>query len=411
MGRSLSLAAYRAYSRRKSLPVASPSAARPEGEVLWMHATSGPRLSALRDLGKRLQYLRPGLKLLLTAEKGRVAPFPPRRQTCEFVETLGSDHPGTAQQFLSHWAPDMCLWSGGALMPNLIGATADQGIAMVLLDAGEADFPTRHRKWFPDLTRASLTKFDTILTNGRSATALMQRIGVPRAKIETTTQLRNSATPQPWPEPELAAVTDNLAGRPVWLAAFAQPPEFAPILNAHRIALRLVHRLLLVIIAEHAEDAQHLETQLTGFGLRHIRWNIGDTIEDNTQILIAQGGGDPGMWYRVAPLTFMAGSLPPDATGRSPLEATALGSAILYGPNVCNHHDDFARLDAAGAARMVPDSAELGAAVIQLMAPDQAAAMALAGWEIVTEAAELTDKLIDLVQDMLDLREATHAPA
>jgi 3-deoxy-D-manno-octulosonic-acid transferase len=36
------------------------------------------------------------------------------------------------------------------------------------------------------------------------------------------------------------------------------------------------------------------------------------------------------------------------------------------------------------------------------LAPDQAAAVALAGWQVVTEGAHLTDQLIDLIQDKLD---------
>ena len=48
---------------------------------------------------------------------------------------------------------------------------------------------------------------------------------------------------------------------------------------------------------------------------------------------------------------------------------------------------------------------ELAEAVIHLSAPDMAAKRALAGWTAVTEGAEITDQLIDRVQDILDLRE------
>ena len=46
----------------------------------------------------------------------------------------------------------------------------------------------------------------------------------------------------------------------------------------------------------------------------------------------------------------------------------------------------------------------LGTAVVQLIAPDLAAAMALAGWEVATDGAELVDLLVDLLQDALDAR-------
>ena len=44
-----------------------------------------------------------------------------------------------------------------------------------------------------------------------------------------------------------------------------------------------------------------------------------------------------------------------------------------------------------------------------LLAPDQAADMALAGWQLLTEGAPQADALIEMVQDILDQRSADHA--
>jgi 3-deoxy-D-manno-octulosonic-acid transferase len=86
-----------------------------------------------------------------------------------------------------------------------------------------------------------------------------------------------------------------------------------------------------------------------------------------------------------------------------------LGSAILFGPHVQGHRDTYSRLAAVGAGRSIGDAEGLGAAVIRLVAPDHAAAMALAGWQVVTEGAALSDRLVEMVQDRLDLKGAHHA--
>ena len=65
------------------------------------------------------------------------------------------------------------------------------------------------------------------------------------------------------------------------------------------------------------------------------------------------------------------------------------------------------RLAAEGAARIVNDATALGTAVNRLIAPDQAATMAQAGWDVISRGAAVTDKVIDLVQETLDQREAT----
>ncbi|MEE4187797.1 MAG: 3-deoxy-D-manno-octulosonic acid transferase, partial [Roseobacter sp.] len=55
-----------------------------------------------------------------------------------------------------------------------------------------------------------------------------------------------------------------------------------------------------------------------------------------------------------------------------------------------------------GAARIIKDGATLSTAVTRLIAPDQAAAMAHAGWDVVSQGAELTDRVTGLVQAVLD---------
>ena len=50
------------------------------------------------------------------------------------------------------------------------------------------------------------------------------------------------------------------------------------------------------------------------------------------------------------------------------------------------------------------DSDSLTAAVTHLIAPDEVAAMAHAGWQIVSEGAEVSDQIVALAQDLLDTR-------
>ena len=409
MGRSLSLAAYRVLTRRISRPSpATSTRTRPQGELLWAHATSNDRLVALGELGLRLKSLRPDLNILITqelADKDQAIRFP----DVAHAEILDSDHPLSTRLFLEHWKPDICLWAGGGLMPNLISQTANQGVPLFLIDVDVDDFPTRRHKWFPDLTRRSLELFEIILATSGTAALELRRIGVPEAKITVTGRLRGGGSPAPFPEEDLSAVAQNLLGRPIWLAAHAQPQEFEAILTAHRTALRLVHRLLMVVVVANPKDLTGLGDFLAGSGLRFAKWSLGDEIEDNVQVLISDGTDDLGLWYRAAPLTFMASSLHVGQTGRDPLDAVALGSAVLFGPHVSDHRAVYSRLVSVGAGRTVGDGEGLGAAVIRLIAPDHAAAMALAGWDVATEGAQLTDMLIELIQNRLDQQEASDA--
>lgn len=387
----------------------TPYAPRPPGELVWAHATTEIRLSALCDLSVRLKSQRPGLHLLVTVEPDRLAVPARLPEGGDWCCPIPPDHPDNVAQFLAHWQPDVGLWTGGNLMHNLISTAYAQKIPLALLDAEEAEFQSRQLRWFGDLTRSSLECFQSIITNGAAAATLFQRFGIAENRITIASQMRDGVAPHPCDEAALSTVSQSLAGQPVWLAAHVQASEIDAIINAHRSAIRFSHRLLLVMILADPADSNALQTALGTSGLRFCNWHPGSGIEDNIQVATADGPRDLGLWYRAAPLTFMASSLKQGSTGCGPFEAAALGSAILYGPHVGNHLAAYSRLAAVGAARTVRDADGLGAAVIQLIAPDHSATMALAGWQVVTEGAQLADTLVERIQDMLDLREATHA--
>ncbi len=412
MARSLGFAAYRALSRRLSRPAQGVAYPRPDGQVLWLHATSAQRLLTLYELGNRIRNLRDDLVVLITSGSelnSLPALFLDPDEFWIQSDRIASDHPSEVHQFLDHWRPDICLWAGATLMPNLISQAADRGMPMILADVDHDDFASRKHKWFPDLTRQSLVRFGTILTTEPTVTAMLRRFGVPDRLIITAEPLRNGPSPLPVDEKSLSTTSQQLTGRPLWLAAHVQTNEFEPVLAAHSYALRLVHRLLMVITVADPDTLNRLDDTLAGTGIRYARWYGGDDIDDNTQVLISDGIDDLGLWYRMAPLTFMGSSLSMGNGGRNPLEAVALGSAILFGPHVTDHRATYSRLATVGAGRSIGDADGLGAAVIKLVAPDHSAAMALAGWQVVTEGARLTDQLVDLVQNHLDGQAPGHA--
>ncbi|GHF42630.1 3-deoxy-D-manno-octulosonic acid transferase [Seohaeicola zhoushanensis] len=411
MVRSLSYAAYRALSRRspQSAPQAPP--ARPKGELIWLHATSAARLSALNDLARRLRMMRPGIAILHThvpSARPEDAPLP---GGADWVMPLDSDHPASARQFVGHWRPDFCLWAGGILMPNVIAAAAEIGVPLCIADLGSAELQSSRHKWLPDLTRSSLDMFTWILASNQTTQRNLRRLGIAAEKITVAPRLRGNVLPPGCNDDDLESVTQDLAARQVWLAAHVRPSEFAAVLAAHRSALRLVHRLLLVISLTDRSSAETLKSALGLARLRYADWDEGDAIEDGVQVVISDDPADLGLWYRIAPLTFLASSLGEGARGVNPMEAAALGSAVLYGPNVADHAEAYARLAAAGAARTVANGDSLGSAVVQLVAPDHAATMALAGWEVATEGADLIDMLIDRIQDTLDRNRHPHETA
>ncbi len=396
MGRSLSLAAYRALSRRIGPREYVAQTPRPKGQLLWINAPEPAGQNAAQDLAYRLMQLRYDLSVLITC------PAPEAGTGAVLFSALPSDAPQAVARFLDHWAPDCGLWLYGDLRPNLIQAAIKAGCPLVLADADAAGFGGRRDRWLPDVPRKLLAGFSTLMVRSPQAHARLVQLGVPAKRLEQHMPLRAGGQVLPCPEACINALATTLAGRPVWLASNVQLAEIPAVLRAHRQAMKLAHRLLLVLHPAPDVPIDAILAQTTQENFRTARWSMGEEPNEATQVLLSEEQDDLGLFYRIAPLSFMGSSLVAGHGGQNPFDAAVLGSAVLYGPNVRRYLPFYTRLAQAGAARIVNDAQTLGTAVTRLMAPDQAAAMAHAGWDVISEGAMVTDKIIEQVQTLLD---------
>jgi 3-deoxy-D-manno-octulosonic-acid transferase len=68
--------------------------------------------------------------------------------------------------------------------------------------------------------------------------------------------------------------------------------------------------------------------------------------------------GELGLFYRLAPIVFMGGSLVPHG-GQNPIEAIKLDASIVHGPHVFNFADVYDALDTSGGAGLADDAEAL----------------------------------------------------
>ncbi|MFK7763553.1 MAG: 3-deoxy-D-manno-octulosonic acid transferase [Roseobacter sp.] len=405
MARSLGFSAYRALKRRSEDRSYVTNAKRPQGQLLWIHAAEAKNLLAIVDLAHRICAVRYDLHVLITLPDQKSLETAQKTWTPNArigIECCPSEHPDAVKAFWWRWSPDMAVWSYGNLRPNLLEFTHRKKCPIALIDADKSGFDGRRDRWLPDLSRHLLDPFQAILVRSSDTLRRLESLGVHKNRVEITPHLQAGGYTLPCEDSDLSDLGQTLSGRPVWLANTIQAEEIEPVLKAHRQAVRLSHRLLLILNLAEEELLSAFSEQVEDENFRIADWSSGDPLDDGTQVLLVSDAEDLGLFYRLAPVTFMGGSMVRGHQGRNPFEAAALGSAVLYGPNVRHYMPFYARLAKAGAAQIVKDGETLGAAVIKLIAPDQAAAMAIAGWDVVSEGADLTDRVIGLVHATLD---------
>ena len=394
MASSLGLTLYNLGQRREPGEGAS-RPPRPAGRLVWLHAPGEGLLSPMRALARRL-VAEDGLPVLLTAP----APMPPLPGV--IIQPPPADSPADARAFLDHWRPEIAIFAGGQLRPAVMHEAGERQIPMLVVNGKAPAFLRERDGWYPGLMRSALARFRAIMAVDEAAARVFRKGGAALSSVAVTGRMEEEGVVLPGVEAERAELARLLSARPVWFAAGVIEAEEAAVLQAHRKALQHSHRLLLILMPEDPARATPLAERLEAEG-----WAIAQRAQDEEpepeiEIFVADDPAEYGLWYRLAPVSFLGGSLLGKGPTRTPMEAAALGSAILHGPRTGLSGPVFARLGAARATRAVASANDLGDALGDLLAPDRAARLAQAAWAVASDGAEVTEIILTRIRAIMD---------
>lgn len=383
------------------------SVARPKGELIWFHAASVGEALSLLDLVESLIDERPDLNVLITTGTKSGADLMEDRLPDQTIhQYVPLDMLNFVTRFLQHWRPDVAVWTESELWPNLVIQTHARGVPMISLNTRMSAKSFRKWRWLHGAARSLLSRFRLFLAQDSVTASHLKKLGAASAQIQINGSLKESGGALPHDEDARERITQALETRPVWLAASTHPGEDELAAQAHRIARRTAPRLLLIIAPRYPERGPEIAETLRKGGWKIKMRSEGDDPDATCEIYIADTLGEMGLWYRIAPLTFLAGSLT-TVGGHNPYEPAALGSAIIHGPHTANAKDIYERLDEAGAARQVHDAQELGEAVAELLEPHRSAELAHAAWEVSSQGAQAAECAFQEIMSALDRSEGT----
>lgn len=341
--------------------------ARPRGTLLWFHAASvGESLSLLPLIGQ-LCAERPDVAVLITTGTRSSADVLSVRLPAGVLHQFAPvDSAGAVARFLDHWHPDVAIWAESELWPRQIVATHARAIPLLLINARMSEASVRRWRRARGMIAALLGRFDQVLAQDPATAGALQGLGLPAARVTVVGTLKEGSADLSCDPAVLATLRDTIGGRPVWLAASTHPGEETIVAEAHARLLNEHPDLLLILVPRHPERGPGVAAILRGAGLSYSRRAAGGG--PMAQVYLADTLGEMGLWYRLAPVAFVGGSLVP-VGGHNPYEPAAQGSAILTGPHVANFAEIFGRLCAGGGAQVVTDAQTLAAGVRHLSNP------------------------------------------
>jgi 3-deoxy-D-manno-octulosonic-acid transferase len=322
---------------------------RPAGRLAWLHGVSVGESLSLLPLVARLTEERPEVSVLVTSGTRASADLLGARLRGRALHQYAPlDTPAAVARFLDAWRPEIGVLVESELWPNLILAAKARGVRLALISARMSEKSAANWRRVPAAARTLLGAFDLILARDEAAARRFAGLG---GQVAGLADLKFGAPPLPIDPAALTAARAATAGRSVVLAASTHPGEDALVLDAFRTAHDKGDGVL-IIAPRHAERGGDIAALAAERGLAVSRRSIGGQPGDGA-VHVADTVGELGLWYSLAGLAVVGGSLAPGIGGHNPLEPARLGCPFISGPHV-RDWPVYGALEAAGATRLVP---------------------------------------------------------
>ena len=341
------------------------SAPRPQGFLAWFHAASVGEANVALPVIAAITAERPEIRILLTTATVTSARLARTRMPKGVLhQYVPFDNQVFVQRFLRHWRPDLAVLVELEIWPNLVLETKAQGIPLLLINGRMSASSFKRWRRRPGLSRPLFSSFDLVLAQNDRLAERFAQLGASRAL--DVGNLKADAPPPPADLPGRRKLDAALSGRTVWLAASTHQGEDEIVRAAHVMMKTARPDLLTIIVPRHPERGPLIAELVRAAGLKVAMRSQGTLPEADTDIYVADTIGELGLFYALAPIAFVGGSLG-DRGGQNPVEPIKLGAAVLTGPNWQNFRDSYSALIRAGGCKQVTDAASLAEAVLHLL--------------------------------------------
>ncbi len=323
-------------------------ALRPDGRLIWLHATGLGEVLALRGLIAVLSDRTDAAFLVTSSSRASADVFcanlPPRTQH----QYLPLDTALYLRRFLDRWKPDLSVWTEQDLWPGAMVEIARRNIPAALVNARITPASLRRRMRVLPVYRDLLTRFDYLSAQSAGSAENLRALGGKDVRIAPS--IKFASVPLAADAGRLAAARAALTGRRIWVAASTHAADEAVALDV-QARLFAGDRSWLLILVPRAPLRSDVVPAVEARGLSFVTFSTG-ALPAGEAVLLADTFGDLGLWYRLATIALIGGSFD-DTEGHNPWEAVVLGVPVLHGPRVGNFGTDYATLAAAGVARPV----------------------------------------------------------
>ncbi|WP_338847404.1 lipid IV(A) 3-deoxy-D-manno-octulosonic acid transferase [Massilia sp. W12] len=334
--------------------------------ALWLHAVSLGETRAALPLLRALLDADPQQRILLshTTATGRAAGAELLAGYGERVRQIWLPYDlGFLQRRLVHtFAPRLCILMETEVWPNLMQVARQEGLPVLLANARMSARSVRKAQRMRWLLQPAYAALSAVAAQTAQDAERLQSLGARQVSISGSIKFDIEI---PAACLQTGAQLKRLIGaRRVFLCASTREGEEALLLPAFAALQRQHPDWLLLLVPRHPQRFDEVAALAQQHGLRLQRRSaLGDlaqaaALDPSCQLLLGDSMGEMFVYCSAADLVFTGGSLLP-LGGQNPIEACALGKAVLFGPHTFNFEWVCEQAIAAGAAQRVADVTEL----------------------------------------------------
>lgn len=377
--------------------IGRPKLPRPEGKLFWLHGASvGESVSMLPLINKILETYPDSHVMVTTGTVTSADVMQKRLPERAFHQFIPIDNPIFTTRFVKYWHPDVALWFESEFWPAVLTSIKRKNIPLILINGRISNKTFKRWQQFDFICKELLSCFSMCLGQSEEDAYRLRVLG---AK-ETTClgNLKYAGLPLPVDENNKKEILKQIGDRKLWIASSTHDDEEIRIAKVHKRLKEKYSDLLTIIVPRHPKRGQEIADGIKDLELSTALRSKGEKINKNTDIYIADTIGEVGLWYDIAKIVFIGGSLIPHG-GQNFIEPSRVRDAVIVGPHMHNFSDAMSRAKKADAVMQISDTLELQELLEQLFDNDQLLeAKCSLAYNWATSETKVLDSIVDKIK-------------
>ncbi|MBQ9235512.1 MAG: 3-deoxy-D-manno-octulosonic acid transferase [Alphaproteobacteria bacterium] len=345
--------------------IGKPKKERPAGKLFWLHGASvGESVSMLPLINKILETYEDAHVMVTTGTVTSAAVMQKRLPERAFHQFIPIDNPVFTNRFVKYWQPDAVLWFESEFWPAVLSSIAKRNIPLILINGRISNKTFKRWQQFDFICKELLDCFTMCLGQSEEDAYRLRVLGAKDAIC--LGNIKYAGLPLPIDEKAKKELTKQIGGRRLWLISSTHDDEEIRIAKAHKKLKKKYPDLLLIVAPRHPNRGEEISELIKKLDLKTALRSKSEKLSKDVDVYIADTIGEMGLWYELAEIVFVGGSLVAHG-GQNFIEPSRVRDAVIVGPHMHNFTDAMSRARKADAVIQVEDIEELERVVYELL--------------------------------------------